>query len=94
MSFVVDMKRASPTVSERRNIVAFENAGTFSELLTKVGTDAFLINTDDMEYGGRLEDLKESALSIKRAALADPPPACIRKDLIIHPVQVKLLCAM
>jgi indole-3-glycerol phosphate synthase len=90
MSVVVDMKRMSPTVVEKRNIIDFSDAGKFSELLTKVGADAFLINTDEMEYGGRLEDLKASANAVKEATAGSgrAPPACIQKDLIIHPVQV------
>jgi indole-3-glycerol phosphate synthase len=87
---MIDMKRMSPTVTEKRNIVDFSDAGKFSELLTKVGADAFLINTDEMEYGGRLEDLKASVKAVKEAVAGTgrSPPACIHKDLIIHPVQV------
>jgi indole-3-glycerol phosphate synthase len=93
MSVIIDMKRTSPTVVEKRNIVDFSDAGKFSELLTKVGADAFLINTDEMEYGGRLEDLKASAKAVKEAVAGSgrTPPVCIQKDLIIHPVQVLLM---
>eukprot|EP01036_Dinobryon_divergens_P031432 gene31432-40828_t len=87
MSVLIDMKRRSPTIPERREIVDFSSAATFCELLTKVNADAFLINTDEMEYGGKLSDLKESALAAK-IARPQSPPSCIQKDIIIHPVQI------
>lgn len=89
MSVTVDLKRRSPTVPEKRNIVEFDGAGKFSELLAKVGVDALMINTDDMEYGGRLEDLKDASKAVRSIPTLAQPPACIRKDLIIHPIQVK-----
>ena len=52
MSIIVDMKRKSPTIIERRNIVEFSSVSKFSELLTRVGVDGFLVNTNDIEYGG------------------------------------------
>ena len=91
MSVLIDMKRRSPTIPERREIVDFSNAATFCELLTKVNADAFLINTDEMEYGGKLSDLKESALAAK-ITRPQSPPSCIQKDIIIHPVQVMWYC--
>ena len=89
MSITIDLKRRSPTVPERKDIVEFSSAGQFVELLTKAKTDAFLINTDEMEYGGKMTDLKESAQAVRRAyKLGGDPPACIQKDIILHPVQV------
>jgi indole-3-glycerol phosphate synthase len=87
MSVMVDMKRRSPTVPEQREIVDFSNAAKFAELLTLAGTDAFLINTDELEYGGKFSELKECAKSTKLIR-PQAPPACIMKDIIIHPVQV------
>lgn len=87
MGVLIDMKRRSPTIPERREIVDFSSAATFCELLTKVKADAFLINTDELEYGGKLSDLKESAAAAKSARPLNPP-SCIQKDIIIHPVQV------
>lgn len=51
MSVLVDMKRYSPTVPSKRNIVEFESAGKFAKLLALTGVDAFLVNTDMDEYG-------------------------------------------
>jgi indole-3-glycerol phosphate synthase len=87
MSVLVDLKRRSPTIPDRRNIVEFSSAAKFAELLTLAGADGFLVNTDEMEYGGRFTDLKET-VKATRAASPKKPPACIHKDIIIHPVQV------
>eukprot|EP00597_Dinobryon_sp_UTEXLB2267_P013551 CAMPEP_0170121300 /NCGR_PEP_ID=MMETSP0020_2-20130122/15779_1 /TAXON_ID=98059 /ORGANISM="Dinobryon sp., Strain UTEXLB2267" /LENGTH=237 /DNA_ID=CAMNT_0010351575 /DNA_START=228 /DNA_END=941 /DNA_ORIENTATION=- len=87
MSVLVDMKRRSPTIYDRREIVDYSSAGTFCELLTKVNADAFLINTDEYEYGGKATDLKDSVEGAKRARPRNPP-SCVLKDIIIHPIQI------
>ena len=87
MSVLVDMKRRSPTVPQRRNIVEFANAGKFAELLTLTGADAFFVNTDELEYGGKFSELRDCVMAT-RAARPKKPPACIVKDIIIHPVQI------
>ena len=100
MSIIVDMKRKSPTIIERRNIVEFSSVSKFSELLTRVGVDGFLVNTNDIEYGGYENDLKDTVQSVKSTKLSMFSsgssrvsssliiPACIHKDIIIHPIQV------
>jgi indole-3-glycerol phosphate synthase len=87
MSVLIDMKRRSPTVPHKRNIVEYSNAGKFAELLTLTGADAFLVNTDEMEYGGKFSELRD-CVRATRAARPRAPPACIHKDIIIHPVQI------
>lgn len=97
------MKRKSPTITERRNIVEFSSVSKFSELLTRVGVDGFLVNTNDIEYGGYENDLKDTVQSVKSTKLSMYSsgssrvssssssliiPACIQKDIIIHPIQV------
>jgi len=105
MSIMIDMKRKSPTIIERRNIVEYSSASKFSELLTRAGVDGFLVNTDDIEYGGNFNDLKDTVQSVRTTAMnmygdsSDSSsssrssssliiPACIQKDIIIHPIQV------
>lgn len=94
MSVLVDLKRRSPTIPQRRNVVEFSSAAKFAELLALAATDAFLINTDETEYGGNLQDLQETskALAVTRSTgpgvAAPSVPACICKDIIIHPVQI------
>lgn len=87
MSVMVDVKRRSPTNPDHRNIVDFSTASKFTELLTLAGSDAFLINTEEVEYGGNFNDLKQSVQSTRSVRPANPPP-CVQKDLIIHPVQI------
>jgi len=90
LSLIVDLKRRSPTIPEKKTIVEFSSSGKFAELLTIAKTDAFLINTEEMEYGGQLSDLKECADAVKKAYKGNgSPPACINKDIIIHPIQVR-----
>lgn len=90
MSVTIDMKRMSPTFPDKKQIVEFSSAGRFAELLTLAGANSFLINTDEMEYGGTFEELKECTKAVRKAYKGSgTPPACIRKDLIIHPIQVQ-----
>jgi len=91
MSIMVDLKRRSPTIPHKRNVVEYQSAGQFAELLALAEVDALMINTDEQEYGGRLSDLKESAKALQKLYVKQPirpPPACICKDIIIHPVQI------
>ena len=89
MSIVVDMKRRSPTIPDKRNIVEYSNAAKFADLLTLAGVDAFLVNTEEMEYGGNFNELKEVSRSTKLVK-PNTAPAIIQKDIIIHPVQIAL----
>ncbi len=86
MSIIVDVKRKSPTVPMRRDIVDYTNAGEFCQLLAKVKVDGLFLNTEP-EYGGKFQELKDSKSALKRLQL-DSTPALIHKDLIIHPIQV------
>jgi len=65
MTIMVDLKRRSPTVPHRRNVVEFQSAAKFAELLAMAEVDALMINTDEQEYGGRLGDLKETARALR-----------------------------
>lgn len=87
MSITVDVKRKSPTVAERRDVVDFTNAGEFCQLLSKINVDGLFINTE-MEYGGKFPELKECHDALKRLGHEKIPPL-IHKDLIIHPIQVQ-----
>jgi|LauGreSBDMM110SN_4_FD.fasta_scaffold80181_1 indole-3-glycerol phosphate synthase len=90
MSVLVDMKRRSPTGRvDLRNIVEYSSAAKFSELLALGGADALMINTEEIEYGGKVTDLKDCVKSLKSLkANSDKAPPCIHKDIIIHPVQI------
>ncbi len=87
MSVMVDMKRRSPTIPHQIDVVDYPSASEFCKLLAAIHVDAFMINTDETEYGGSLEDLKSCSKAMK-AFNPQKAPACIQKDLIIHPIQV------
>ena len=87
MSVLCDLKRKSPTVPHARNIVEFSSAAKFAEVLTLAEVDGFMVNMEEVEYGGKPEELKE-CIRATRLARPSSPPACIAKDLIIHPVQI------
>ena len=87
MSVLCDLKRKSPTVPDARNVVEFASASSFAETLTMAEVDGFLINMEEFEYGGKPQELKE-CVTVTRTVKPSKPPACIAKDLIIHPVQV------
>ena len=88
MSVLVDLKRFSPTIPDKRQVVEFSSAKQFAELLALTNTDAFLINLDEQEYGGRFSDLKDCVNKMKVLKPENPPP-CIAKDIFIHPIQVQ-----
>jgi indole-3-glycerol phosphate synthase len=87
LSVLVDMKRRSPTISSQKIILDYPSASEFAEVLTRANVDAFLINTDEIEYGGKATDLRDCTKAL-RALRPENPPACILKDIIIHPIQV------
>lgn len=87
LSLIVDMKRKSPTVPAKRNIVEFDDAGKFCEALASVNVDAFMVNVDKVEYGGAYSELKECSSRL-RAKYTQSPPAVLVKDIIIHPIQI------
>jgi indole-3-glycerol phosphate synthase len=87
MSVMIDVKRRSPTIPNRREIVDYGKADEFVRLLAAIHVDAFLINTDAIEYGGSQDDLKLASKAMKKFRPEKPPP-CVQKDLIIHPIQV------
>lgn len=89
MSIMIDMKRNSPTVPHQRNIVEFPNAAKYATLLTQLGADAIMVNTEETLYGGKLSELEPCSQAIRRTR-PNNPPACIAKDIFIHPIQIAL----
>jgi indole-3-glycerol phosphate synthase len=87
MSIIVDMKRKSPTLPNRRDIISLKSYASFAELLARVNVDGLLMNTDNIEYGGSLDEIKESSKALKRLKVPHIPPI-LAKDVIIHPIQV------
>lgn len=86
MSVVVDVKRQSPTMPLKREVVDYTNAGEYCQLLAKINVDGLLFNTE-REYGGKFQELKEASDSLQSLEMSKIPPL-IHKDIIIHPIQV------
>lgn len=89
MSIMVDMKRTSPTTPSKRDIIDYPDAADFAKLLCRLGFDALMVNADETYYGGNLEEFERCSKAI-RQTFPDNPPACIYKDIIIHPIQVNV----
>jgi hypothetical protein len=54
--------------------------------LSPCNVDAYFINTDEVHYGGSLDDLKNATRTSEGQAVP-----LIYKDFIIHPIQVSSL---
>lgn len=82
LAVIAEIKRRSPSAGGiRENAAAVEQARRYRS----AGAAALSILTDEKYFGGTLADLQEVA-----ADFAGQPPAvpCLRKDFMVHPVQV------
>lgn len=82
LAVIAEMKRRSPSagaIAEERSAV--EQAGAYAH----AGADAISVLTDNRFFGGSLEDL--AAVTAHLRAHRSPVP-CLRKDFMVHPVQV------
>jgi indole-3-glycerol phosphate synthase len=59
--------------------------GTLTSALLAAGADALSVLTDEKYFGGTLEDLRGVTTYFQATA---PAIACLRKDFMIHPIQV------
>lgn len=82
LAVIAEIKRRSPSAGAIRESVA---AADQARRYRSAGADAMSVLTDDKYFGGRLEDLVEVTTELARHPA---PPACIRKDFIVHPIQV------
>lgn len=82
LAIIAEIKRRSPSAGEiSPGVSSLEQA----RLYRAAGADALSVLTDAHYFGGSLADLHEVAAGL--AAAASPLP-CLRKDFMIHPVQV------
>lgn len=82
LAVIAEIKRRSPSAGAiREGISALAQARRYQA----AGADALSVLTDGKYFGGRLDDLREVT-----AHFAAQPPAkpCIRKDFMVHPIQV------
>ena len=82
LAVIAEIKRRSPSAGEiRPGIPALEQGRSYRA----AGADALSVLTDTKYFGGSLDDLREVVAEFHAAPPAVP---CLRKDFMIHPVQV------
>jgi indole-3-glycerol phosphate synthase len=82
LAVISEIKRRSPSAGEIKPI---ESAASQATAYARAGSDCLSILTDEKYFGGRLEDLESSRQQLSEIGFATP---CLRKDFMIHPVQV------
>lgn len=82
LSVIAEMKRRSPSAGAiAENASAVEQA----EAYARAGADAVSVLTDQRYFGGTLSDLNDVTIRFSEQALSVP---CLRKDFMVHPVQI------
>jgi indole-3-glycerol phosphate synthase len=82
LAVISEIKRRSPSAGEiKADVSAVDQAKRYQA----AGADALSVLTDTKYFGGTLDDLRSVT-----AHFAAVPPArpCLRKDFMVHPVQV------
>ena len=82
LAVISEIKRRSPSAGDiKAGVPALEQARRYQS----AGADALSVLTDEKYFGGTLDDLRSVT-----AHFAATPPArpCIRKDFMVHPIQV------
>jgi indole-3-glycerol phosphate synthase len=82
LAVISEIKRRSPSAGE---IKAGASAVEQAQRYRKAGADALSILTDQKYFGGTLDDLREVTTQF---GLSRPAPPCLRKDFMVHPIQV------
>ncbi len=82
LAVIAEIKRRSPSAGD---IAAGANAPTQAQRYQAAGADSMSILTDQKYFGGTLADLREvTSLQARSPA----PIPCLRKDFMVHPIQV------
>lgn len=82
LSVIAEMKRRSPSAGAiSEGTAATDKAGRYAA----AGADAISVLTDGPYFGGSLDDLADITGNFRSANIAVP---CLRKDFMVHPVQV------
>lgn len=82
LAVIAEMKRRSPSAGA---IAEGVSAPAQAVKYAQSGAAAISVLTDDKYFGGSLEDLREVTAAFQRANLRVPR---LRKDFMVHPVQV------
>ncbi len=81
LAVIAEIKRRSPSAGAIKEVAALDQAHRYRA----AGASALSILTDEKYFGGRLEDLQEVTGDFAQQGPALP---CLRKDFMVHPVQV------
>jgi indole-3-glycerol phosphate synthase len=82
LAVIAEIKRRSPSAGEiKAGVSSLEQAQRYQA----ADADALSVLTDARYFGGSLDDLHDVTAGLAAAALSLP---CLRKDFMIHPVQV------
>lgn len=82
LSVIAEIKRKSPSAGEiKQGADAVEQARRYYN----AGADCLSILTDEKYFGGKLADLWDVTDFMD---LRDDPRPCLRKDFMVHPIQV------
>jgi indole-3-glycerol phosphate synthase len=87
LAVIAEIKRRSPSAGAiREGVSAVEQALRYRE----AGASALSVLTDEKYFGGSLADLTEVTAQVVPASGVSPanPLPCLRKDFMVHPVQV------
>jgi indole-3-glycerol phosphate synthase len=82
LAVIAEIKRRSPSAGE---IKAGASAAGQARAYQAAGADALSVLTDEKYFGGSLDDLREVVDLFRQMPPARP---CLRKDFMVHPVQV------
>jgi indole-3-glycerol phosphate synthase len=81
LAVIAEIKRRSPSAGD---IAAGADAPSQARRYRDAGADALSVLTDSRYFGGSLDDLRAAAGALGGGA----PLPCLRKDFMVHPVQV------
>jgi indole-3-glycerol phosphate synthase len=82
LAVISEIKRRSPSAGEiKTNVSSLDQAKRYQT----AGADALSVLTDEKYFGGTLADLQSVTAYF---STTPPAPPCLRKDFMVHPVQV------
>lgn len=85
LAVIAEIKRRSPSAGD---ISAGASSETQALRYQAAGADALSVLTDEKYFGGTLADLEGVTARFRADAAVAAPRPCIRKDFMVHPIQV------
>jgi indole-3-glycerol phosphate synthase len=84
LAVIAEIKRRSPSAGTIRAEVSAPDQARRYQL---AGADALSVLTDRRYFGGEIEDLRD-VVANRRAEAGPAAPPALRKDFMVHPIQV------